>query len=47
MNSIHTPISATATQQQEGLMVTVPPQSSITNISDANDILYDDNNIRQ
>ncbi|CAG8663685.1 8467_t:CDS:2 [Rhizophagus irregularis] len=35
------------TQQQEGLMVTVPPQSSITNISDANDILYDDNNIRQ
>jgi hypothetical protein len=43
-NSMYTPISARAAQQQqEGLMVTVPTQS---NISDANNTLYD-NNLRQ
>lgn len=36
-NSLHTPISTTAMrQQQEGLMVTVPSQPSITNVSDTN-----------
>ncbi|CAB4416567.1 unnamed protein product [Rhizophagus irregularis] len=43
-NSMYTPISARAAQQQqEGLMVTVPTQS---NISDTNNTLYD-NNLRQ
>ncbi|CAB4373734.1 unnamed protein product [Rhizophagus irregularis] len=43
-NSMYTPISATATQQQqEGLMITVPPQSSTTSISDTNNTLYDNN----
>ncbi|RGB28215.1 hypothetical protein C1646_768108 [Rhizophagus diaphanus] len=44
MNSMYTPISVTATQQQqEGLIITVSPQSSTTNISDTNNTLYDNN----